>query len=184
MALKIESGLGDGRVAGVSPENRLMVAASTNIKGHFISRDDNLAVNPVSHDATAAAGTHVFYFKNDSATRDFFVDLMRVGGVASILWKVWSVTGTAADGSALTPVNLNLKSGATAEATARGGDAITGLTQVDEIATVRSAANANTDIPFDDMLILGQGDAIAVEADAVSSTDVAEVLMRGYYEVR
>lgn len=160
---------------------RLWVDAETNLTSAF-QAESGLTFNVISHDATAAAGTHPFYFKNDSTTHLFYVDLMRVGGVASILWKLWEVTGTAAGGSALTPANMNLTSGVVASATARGDDAVTGLTQVTELATVRSAANNNTDIPFDDTLILGNGDAIAMEADAVGSTDVAEVLLRGYFK--
>tara|TARA_Y100000310_G_scaffold236502_1_gene239690 strand:+ start:8430 stop:8558 length:129 start_codon:yes stop_codon:yes gene_type:complete len=37
---------------------------------------------------------------------------------------------------------------------------------------------------FDDAVILGTGDAIAVEVDAASSTAIAEVWFEGFYDIR
>lgn len=181
MGLIIQDGTGLGRFAKVNENQRLHVDAETQLVSAVQSLKGE-TYNTISHDATAAAGTYIFYFKNDSTTNAFFVNLLRVGGVSSILWKLWSVTGTAAGGNALTPSNMNLSSGKVATATARGDDSITGLTTAVELATVRSIANTSVNIPFDDTLILGQGDAIALEADTVSGTDVAECLMRGYYK--
>lgn len=185
MAINIEGSREGGGITTLnfSDKQRARVDSLTNLMGHYVSKDDGLAFNIISHDASAAAGTFILYFKNTSPTRDFFIDLIRVGGVETALWRVWSVTGTAAGGNALTPTNLNLKSGISAEATARGDDAITGLTTVAEIATVRTAATNNTNIPFDDVLILGTNDAIAVEYDT-GTTGIAEVLMRGFYLTR
>lgn len=181
MAIQIKDGTGNSYNAKVDAENRLWVEAQT-IPTTATQSQEGETYSVTSHDATAAAGTYIIYFKNDDADKLFFIDLMRLGGVATILWKVWEVTGTAAGGSALTPSNLNLQSGKAASATARGDDSITGLSTVVELATIRTAANSSGLLELDDALILGQGDAIAVEVDAAGSTDVAEVHIRGFYK--
>lgn len=183
MAFIFSDGLGTGRTAGISPGNRLMTAAETNLSGHFVSRDEGLAFNTVGVDSSSEADDHVFYFQNTSPTRDFFVDLMRFQAVNAALWKVFVATGTAAGGSELTPTSLNLSSGAVAEATARGSGAITGVTAGSLIAVARNAAAAAVDVPFDDVLILGTNDAFVVEYDT-GTTGASEVLMRGYYKLR
>lgn len=170
----------DGQLAEVTDESRLKVDAEVGSFGRFSSLAGN-AYTANSLDASALAGTHIFYFKNTSQTRAFSLDLMWFSGVQSALWKVWSVTGTAAAGSAITPTNLNLKSGNVAEATSRGNDAITGLTEMDFISVRRTAANSGVTINYDGQLILGLNDAIAVEYDT-GTTGIAEVFMRGHYD--
>ena len=184
MALEIQGNREKGGVTALdfSDRGRARVDALSNLTSAHVSRDDGLTFNLISHDATAAAGTHICYLKNTSTTRDLYIDLLRVGNAETALWKVWSVTGTAAGGSALTPTNLDLKRGISAEVTARGNDAITGLTQVSEIATVRCPSNDSRDIPLDDTLILGTDNAIAVEIDTDDGTpSIAEVLIRFYF---
>lgn len=182
MALQIEDGLGSGRVSGVSPQHRLMTAAETNVTAHFVSKETGRAFNWNSIDGAAAANDIIFYLLNTSATRNLFVDVMRVGAANAALWKVTIVTGTAAGSSAITGTNLNLGSGIQAEATSRGSGAITGLTAGTTIATARNAAGASTDIPFDDVLIIPPNVAIGVEYDT-GTGGLAEVLVRGYYRV-
>jgi len=176
--------ISDGRsnnTARVTDDFRVAVESNTARRSHFISLEGGQTYNVSSHDATAAAGTFILYFKNDNSTKNFFVDLIRVGGVNAALWKVWFVTGTAAGGSVLTPTNLNSASTNSAEATVRGDDSITGLSAVDEIATARNLAGGSYNIPFDDTLVVSPNSAFAVEYDT-GTTGVAEVLLRGYYE--
>lgn len=178
--MKIESP-STGQVAEVE-RNRLNTNSVTQPELDFISDENEDAYSVVSHDATAAAGTYIVYFKNDDSTKQFHLDEVFVGGVASILWKLWQVTGTAAGGNALTPSNLNLKSGKTATATSRGDDSITGLSTSKEIASVRTAANDSGQMQLRGSVILGLNDAIAIEVDAAGSTDVAEVTFVGHYK--
>ena len=180
MGFMIEDGQGGGLLAGVTTRNRFRVDSLSAIRGFYVSRDDGRMFNTISIISSAAAGNMVLYFKNDSTTLDYYVDILRVGAVEMVLWKVHEVTGTAAGGSALTPVNLNLKSGVAASATVRGDGSITGLTSSNVIAAKRTSANSDGDIPFDDVLILGTNNAIAVEYDT-GTTGIAEVLMRGFF---
>lgn len=179
MGVQIE-GAGGGELVEVT-NKRLDVNSKTTRRSFFISRDDGQVFNLNSHDASAAAGTHIVYWQNTSPTRNLVIDLVRMGGVETALWKVWFVTGTAAGGSLLTPTNMNGASANAAEGITRGDGEVTGLTQVAEIANIRSPANESMTVPFDATLIIRQNNAIAVEYDT-GTTGIAEVLIRGFYE--
>jgi hypothetical protein len=180
MALQIDDGKGRGNVAGVTKGNRILVAAETASTAHFVSEIGGRAFSVISHDAGADAGDKILYFKNTDPDRDFFVDAIQVGAVQSVLWKVHVATGTASGGSTVTPTNLNLKSSVSASATVLGTSAIT-VTLGAQLATTRTAATHTAEISFDDILILGTGDAIAVEYDT-GTTGIAEVYLRGYFQ--
>jgi len=180
MAVTIVDGLGRGKSAGVSNTRRLLTNAQTNLTAHFVSANEGLAFNVVSIDPSADAADYIFYFKNTSTTHLCFIDLMRCQAVNAALWKVTDVTGTAT-GTTITPRNMNRTSGVTAEATALGNAAVGGLTAGHVLAVARSPAATSVSIPFDDVLILGTNNAIAVEYDT-GTTGLAEVLMRCYFQ--
>ena len=165
-----------------SQDQRAKVDAETNLSAHFISLRDGLAFNIYSEDDDAAAGDFVCYIKNTSKTRNFFVDIVRFSSENAATVKVHEVTGTAS-GTSLTPFNMNLQSGVSAELTAFGNAAVSGLTSSAVFAADRVAANTGSIIPFDDILILGTDDAIAVEYDTGTTGD-CEVLIRGYFKTR
>ncbi len=147
-------------------DNRADVSSRSSDRIHFVSRDDGQAYTVVSHDATAASGTYIIYLQNTNTNNQLmFIDKVDAHGVEAALFKLWFVTGTAAGGSALTPVNLNKTSSNSATANARGGDSITGLTAGGEIWPFRIAATGEKEENFDDAIILGQNDAIALEID-------------------
>lgn len=166
--------------AQVTAFNRLKVDAQTNLTAHFVSLRDQLAFNLSSLDTGGAANDYIAYLQNTSPTRLLFIDIVRVGAANAVVFKVSSVTGTAAGSSALTPQNLNLTSSVAAEATARGDGAITGLTEDRLLALDRVAAGTSSIIPFDDILVLGENDAIAVEYDSGTGGQ-AEVVVRFFY---
>ena len=174
-------GSGEQTSANFSSERRLRVDSLSNVEGHHVSDTQGLAFNWVSVDSAAAANDYIIYLQNTSTTRNLYIDIVRVSSANAALWKVWEVTGTAAGSSELTGKNLNLSVGILAEATSRGDGAISGLTTSGSIiASARTVAASSTDIPFDDILILGAEDAIAVEYDT-GTGGAAEVLIRGYY---
>ena len=177
----IIDGKGRGYKAGVSSKNRLLGSVESNLTGHFVSVEDGLAFNINSIDSSADAGDYICDLKNTSKTNVLFIDLVRVSAANAALFKIFEVTGTAAGSSAITPKNLNLSSGKSAEATARGDGAITGLTADGIIANVRTSAGTSAAVPFDDILTLGTDDAIAIEYDT-GTTGAAEVLIRCFYQ--
>ena len=131
---------------------------------------------------TGAAGDYVAYLKNDSSTRNLFISDMTAGGVENIKWKLFSVTGTAASGEEVIPTGLNLSKSIPAEAIAMAGDtAITGLTEGAKLATGRSVANSGAEQTFHNALILGPGDAAALEYDT-GITGLCEVSIHFHYE--
>lgn len=165
----LDDGLGKNGPMEVNEDRRGNVSSSVNPRIFYSSRDKQSAYNAIMPEfggSGAAAGNYVFYLKNDSKTEDIFIQHIEFHSVNSVKWKVWEVTGTAAGGTTITPGNLNLGSGKTADATCMGGGAtITGLTTVKQIGTHRTEANGEGEMDYGDALILKSGNAIAVEYD-------------------
>ncbi len=182
MGFQIEDGKGRGNVLSINPTNRADVSARENSRSYYVSRDDGEVFNIVSHDQTSISGDFTLYFQNTNSSKKFYVDLLTVGGAATSLWKIWHVTGIAAGSSTLSATILNKTFSNTVDATIRGDGAITGLTTDGEVGILRVPANSDNSIIFDDTLILGNNDAIAVEYDA-GTGGVTEVSLRGYFEV-
>lgn len=170
-----------GFIAETSKRKRLQVDSISEERGAIVSEQDQRAFNWNFFDASLAAGTYAGYLLNTSTTRNLKIDLVRVGGVNTIFWKIIVATGTATGGTSVTGENLNLGSGIQSESTALQ-DNVGGFTAGAVKANGRHVANSSLLIPFDDLLILPPNTAIAFEADAVGGTGIAEVLVRGFYE--
>ena len=166
MSIRIADGKGKNGDCSVSSVQRLNVSAKTGPRYFYASRDFGLGFNAVYDSQTVAAGEYSAYLKNDSTTRNMFINHIEFHAAENVKWKVWEVSGTAASGETVTPANLNLASGIPAEATAMAGDtAITGLTQVKQIGSHRSEALSDSGMDYEGALILGPGKAIAIEYD-------------------
>ena len=181
--MKIEDGRGKNGDASVSIQQRLNASSKNARRIYYVSRDDGRAFNAVYDSITAAAGDYTAYLKNTSDTRNLYVSNIEFHSAENVKWKIWQVTGTAASGETVTPSNMNLTSGLAAEATAMAGDtAITGLTTVKQIGSHRSQANGDSSMDFDGALILGPGDAIAIEYDA-GTTGICSHDIFFWYEI-
>jgi len=180
--MRIEDGKGKHGFAGVSKNQRLDTSSRSGLRLFYTSRDEGLAYHAVYDGMTASAGDLVAYLKSTSTTRNLFIDEINFGGVESIKWKVFAVTGTAASGETVVPTKINLSKGIAAEAEGMAGDtAITGLTVGEQIAVERSEAG-HTDVDdFHGALILGPGNAIAVEYDT-GTTGICEVEIIFHFE--
>ena len=179
MGLQIEDGKGTGSRAAVST-NRLNVSARADSRIFYHSRDDGDAYIVTSIDTAAAAEFNI-YFQNTSSTQNFVVNEIALGSAVLAIFKIVTVTGTAAAGSVLTPVNMNRTSSKAASATCRGDGAITGLTEEHLLASVSVLADASVVVDFHDALILGNNDAIAVEYDTGAGGTMHATIL-GYYE--
>jgi hypothetical protein len=127
-----------------------------------------------------AAGDFILYVKNTDNKLKLYIEEVIVSAENAATWKLHCVTGTAS-GSSITPANLNLTSGKVADATVVGNGAVSGLTSVRVIDAVRTPANGTSDTALNDALILGFGDAIAIEYDTGTTGD-AEVTLIGYFD--
>lgn len=179
MGIQILDGTGKGFLAIVDSEGHLIVDALTfeDIAHVSLVHGDTYMTTSID---TAAANEYNFYFKNDSTTQNFFVKEIIVGSAELAIFKVATVTGTAG-GTPITPRNLNRTSGHTASATAFGDAAVTSLTEEHLLITVSVGADESEHIDFHSALVLGQGDAIAVEYD-VGAGATMHVTMLGYFE--
>lgn len=160
----IDDGGGVNGKAGVDSEQRLETSGSDAPRDFHASRKHGLAFSAIYATMTVVAGEDVAYLKNTSSTLNMHIGEVTVSGVPEGKWWVKHVTGVAAAGTAVVPVNVNLSKGIPADATAMSGDtAITGLTDVNNITILRHVANDQASEDFDGGLILGPGDAIALE---------------------
>ncbi len=178
--MKIEDGKGKNGDAAVDAAQRLTVASSTTDASAVVSHESGLAYVMV-YEFTAAAGDIVSYLKNTSSDKEIEIDDIELGGLQAIKWKVFTCTGTAAAGEAVTAVSLNLSKDIPAEATAMAGDTtITGLTAVGAIGSIRSAAGTTVIEDFKGALILGPGNAILIEYDT-GTGGIAEAEIHFHY---
>lgn len=170
--VRIEDGTGKSFFVGVNSVNRLDASARVASRAFYISRDQGQVYTVVSEDATAVANEETIYLQNTSPTRNMFIDRILVSPDTASQWRLKFVTGTAAGGSALTPVNLNKTSSNSAEAIARGDGSITGLTDDGDIVIFRIAASTSRTIDTQSIIILGQNDAIAVECETNTAVEI------------
>jgi len=170
--VRIEDGKGSGRTVEVGPNNRLATESKVSGRDFFISRDDGQSYHVISEDATAVANEETIYLQNTSTTLNLFIDHIILATDTANKFRLKKVTGTAAGGSAKTPVNLNLTSSNAAAATARGDGSITGLTDDGDLEIIRVGADDTGEMAFGDQLILGQNDAIAVETEANAAVEM------------
>lgn len=180
--VKIDDGKGGGKQMSVSSTQRGNVSAKTANRIFYSSRDDGLAFAAIYDDVAAAAGEYVAYLKNSSSTKNLFIKDVSFGGVESIKWRIWVVSGTAAAGEEVTPTELNLSKSIPAEALAMAGNtAITGLTNIEQIGTHRTAAMQDGLAMRHSSTILGPNDAIAVEYET-GTAGLCEIEVHFWYE--
>ena len=179
---KIEDGKGKNGDMSVSATQRGNVSAKTAPRNFYSARDDGLAYSAIYEGITAVAGDYVAYLKNTSTTRNMFIGDLTAGGVGDVKWKLWFVIGTAAAGESVTATPMNNSKNIPAEATVMAGNtSITGLTTDGQVSNFRSAALSSWEEAFDGSLVLGPGDAIALETDA-GTIGVVEMDIHFHYE--
>jgi len=127
MGIFIEDAQGRGSSAGVNKNNQLEVRAEVESSQHAISQRDGQAYQVVGTATLSAATVPVLHLKNTSSTKDMVFTYIRhqivapTGGTAIpnvANYVTVAFNRTYASGGTLTvPVNVNRKSGNTAEAT-------------------------------------------------------------------
>jgi hypothetical protein len=177
--MKIEDGVGSGKLVKVTPRNRLDVSSAAFAEVHLVAaKDAQTYLWTSSYSATS--GDEIIYVKNTSKTKLLIIDEIILGCVATAQFAVYTATGTAA-GTSITGRNTNRTSGNTADVTSLGDAAVTGLTIGDRLSITRVPANDSKVLDLKDAIILGLDDAITITYTAGAGNTVDATIL-GYYD--
>ena len=129
MAIKIVDGTGGGQVCKVNSGNRLYTNAITKSTDAQINIESGKvwSVN-VENQSPTAGDDYIMYIKNTGDAVLHITDIRFSSGTAATQIKVECVSGTAANGTDVTPVSRTVGSAALPTATIQVGADITGLT--------------------------------------------------------
>lgn len=140
MGFQIEDGTGSGKNAKVNSGNRLFTSSVNQLYDFYINKESGKVWSvPFEGLNPAGADDYVVYIKN-TGTKDLLVSDVRVSvdtAVSQI--EIHTVTGTAAGGSAITPVSRTVGSSASPTATIESGTDITGLTTAGTLFFIQCA---------------------------------------------
>ncbi len=176
----IENGVGTGFKAEVNNQHQLVTRAIVELDINHVAEEFGEAYFTQAIDAGPAAGEYTLYFKNTAET-DFVINAID-GFVtdADVVWKLVEATGTTT-GTVIVPVNFNLGSGKTADATVRGGAAGVGsVTPGTVMRTIYGGAALNR-FRIEAHIIIPKNLAIAFEYDAGTGGAVT-IGFSGFYK--
>lgn len=122
----------------------------------------------VSDSKTAAGATdEIFYMRNDHTRLSLVLSRLSLAAANSETVTLAQVTGTAAGGTTLVPVNRTLGANNTPVATIQSGTDITGLTPGSTLETFTGTTVQHFDLTLRPLILL-PGTAIALSATAGS----------------
>jgi hypothetical protein len=173
MGFQIEGGTGNGFKAGVTSNFRLKTQAVTVSDEHFANHAKGDAYQAVCNQSPTAADDCIFYLENTSGTQDMIIEGICIGvkncTADDTFYLELNDSGTRNSGTAVTPVNVNTKSGNSASATCEKGADLDGgaatLTTGSEFFRVVFPGitdQGNKFYNFENDVILGQGKAMTV----------------------
>lgn len=129
MGFIIEDGKGSGKTAEVTSNNQIEVRSENLSLQHYISRNDEQSYQVISTDTgiTAATETQLHIINND-ATKNVVIAYIRMQAITNTAskpvvgeyWQMGFGRTVSSGGTAVTPVNVNQKSGNTASVTCTG----------------------------------------------------------------
>lgn len=164
----IKSG-SSGNVADVNSDFQLLTKSVSESELEFVSEKDAQAYSVSSTFATGGADVEILYLQNTSATKRLYIDYFLGGAAAATLFTIFQTSSTAG-GSVVTPKNINLSGGNSADALAYGNAAVTGITAAGATDVLfydgTSAAYQFTKLDTKGAIILGQNDAVCITAAA------------------
>ena len=167
-----------GTTAEVNENQQLEVHASVFSESHSVAKKSGGTFLWTSS-FSADTADKVVYIKNTSKSQILIINKATVNGVLTGLFELHTVTGTAA-GTNITGANSNLTSGNTADVISMGDAAVTGLTNASRIDMARIQAAGRATMELQDVLILGQNNAIAITY--TGSTAIVDIIVTGYFE--
>lgn len=176
--MRIESGTGNSKEAGVDDKNRLIVKSTSEPVFQGISDVDEEAFSFYSTYA-ATADDQVIYIKNTHTSKHLHIQNVIVKSDVATGWTLSEVTAGIAAGTPVTAKNLNLSSGNVAQAEMLGNAAVTGITTTEVISHIGSTAGGTEFFNLRGGLIVSANDEIAIAADA---TGTVHVTVLAFYE--
>jgi hypothetical protein len=187
----IEDGQGSGRTAGVSTENRLKTIAVTSSTEHHINHDEGLAFNlifqqtPAYDDPSNTTGDVCFLYIQNTHEGEMVLEGidLRLGGTGQteIIKVIGKDSGTQVGGSDISPANLNLGSGKTADGVFKGGDEITGLSGGVELQRIYiSSSDTTSHFNFEQDIIVPKNNLITLYATNLD-TEIDGTLVFNYH---
>jgi len=133
----------NGKIVKVNGGNRLLVNSITNPVDADINIESGKVWSlPFDGLNPAGASDYVFYIKNDG-DKVLHVSDIRITADATTQVELHGVSGTAAGGSALTPVSRTIGSAAVPSATIETGTDITGLTSLGTLFFIQCLTAGN-----------------------------------------
>ena len=162
MGFPIADGTGNGYEAKVSDENRLQTESVVHPNFLHKNEDEKSAYVWNYPQYSNASDDTVMFLRNDS-DKDLHVHHIYIYCSVATMAEVHAPASPTAAGTAVTGVNLNLKSGNVAQATAKQDE--TGNTQGTILHTEYIAANTPLTLFKEDgyEVILGKNDCIGVD---------------------
>jgi hypothetical protein len=166
MGMKLEDGKGRGFEVAVTDKNRLETQAVTRT-GVESQNGEGLVWSLVLDGLAPSGATYFFYLLNTGVDT---LEISQIGFASSVAgtFRLEKVTGTAAGGTAIVPVTLNLGSSHKPDITLLSGTSITGLTAAGLLAPIYLAANVRQVYEPAGGIYIPANTAIAIKAPAAA----------------
>lgn len=170
-------------------DGRLSVSSRSDGRGYYNSRDMSESYSLIFDDANATANDIIVYLKNIKTDgKHMVIRSASINGEVTSKFSFITVTGTAAGGAVVAPVNLNVagvskEASVTALATADSSSTpMSGLTQDKQIDHVQVVAGGHEEFRFQDQIRIGQGQAVAIKMDAGTADSQAFGVIFFFFE--
>lgn len=156
-------------------DGRMNVSSRADNRGYYNSRDEGQCFAAMFHFNNVATDEFAVAMKNTHTTKTLVIQTVQLGATAVMSVGLDFVTGTAAGGLAVDPVNLNKESNNDATGDFMMGmnaaTGITGLTADGHIDMTYLQAYGTSEFKIGNQIRLGQGDSIAVHIVSVVAVD-------------
>ena len=168
--MMIEDGTGKGNKTKVNDDNQLETF-STCIDVLESLNETSGAVWVLPMDAVAPSGATKFLYLLNNGTSQIGVAAVRMQSTVAGIFRFTKVIGTAAGGTNLTAVPLNLGSTIVAPAGAQTGTSITGLTDAGLLLPLYLQANVMFSLDLPGRWYLAPNTALAIQAPGAATVN-------------
>jgi hypothetical protein len=155
-------------------DGRANVSSRSDSRAYYNSRDEKQAYSVCYDHQSAVAGEYSLYIENTSSTKELVISAIGINAAENARVKLVFVSGVAS-GSVLTPTNLNKGSSNDSDSIVIEG-VVTGLTEISCIDFAGVQANGHEQFRLNDVVRLGQNDAIAIKYDEGTTGDLFGVV--------